>query len=250
MQKLTASLISNLASLQNNKQLNANLPMLLQVLSKKNADTFLVQLGKLIIETKSNKDLIVGAKYWASVAQDSKGILINNLVQQPKLMQNLQDSKFKLSSKDLNLLLDEAKKGDTKLENIFKDFLLDRLALSQSKQDFLELSNLLLGLQNGILSIAIKDEEKDMLLQVKSKTTHLDFYCLFQHLGQISGLISLEDNELNLRMQVMSKRIKDNLEDNLESLKRFSKVIIEVNEATALWDLSNFNGDNILNIRA
>lgn len=252
MQRLSAgmaNLISNLSSMHN-KQLNANLPMLLQVLSRKGSDKFLVQLGKLIIETTSNKELVVGAKYWANVSQSNKGIVINNLVAQPKLMQNLEESNFKLTSQDLKSLLLESNKNEKKLESIFKDFLLDRLPLAQSKQEFLELANLLLALQSGVLSIAINDADRDMLIQMKSKTTHLDFYCLFQNLGQISGIISIEENILKLRMQVMNERVKNILESNLDSLKGFEVVLIEVSEADVLWDLANFSGDNVLNIRA
>ena len=48
------SLLSQMATTTGNKEINATLPMLLRILDKKGADKYLVQLGKLIIETQSN----------------------------------------------------------------------------------------------------------------------------------------------------------------------------------------------------
>ena len=58
------SLLSQMATTTGNKEINATLPMLLRILDKKGADKYLVQLGKLIIETQSNKELQVGTNYW------------------------------------------------------------------------------------------------------------------------------------------------------------------------------------------
>lgn len=260
------NLLSQMATTSGNKELNANLPMLLRILDKKGADKYLVQLGKLIIQTQSNKELKIGTNYWASVKQGKDGLIISDLIKQPKLLENLENARLKLTSSDLKELLSETQKGGRALESVFKEFLLERLPLASSRQEFLELSNLLIALQNGVFSMVIQDESgKDSLVQMKKQVDFLEFYSVFAHLGEISGVVSRESNALDsnaessdfsgdfsgvaLRMQVMSEQVKKILMRNIESLKGFESVQIDVGENAPLWDLSNFEATYILDLK-
>ncbi|MWV61654.1 hypothetical protein DCO58_08410 [Helicobacter saguini] len=265
------NLISQMATTKG-KELNANLPMLLRILDKKGADKYLVQLGKLIIETQSNKELKIGTNYWANVKQGKDGLIISDLIKQPKMLETLSNARLKLTSSDLKELMSETQKGGRALESVFKEFLLERLPLATSKQEFLELSNLLVALQNGVFSMVIQDENgKDSLVQLKKQVDFLEFYSLFPHLGEISGVVSrgdftfdstdsasldseklpdsIESSDINLRMQVMSNQVKNLLLKNIDSLKGFNEVRIDVGETTPLWDLSAFEPSYILNLK-
>ena len=243
-------LLSQIAT-SGNKELNANLPLFLRILSKQGADKYLVQLGRLVIETTSHKELTVGANYWASVKQGREGLLISDLIKQPKILSQLETSKLRLYSKEFQEILQEAQKGGRQIENLFKDFLLERLPLASSKQEFLELSNLLMALQNGVLSMVIQDEGgKEGLVQIKKRVDFLEFYSLFPNLGEISGLVSLsQDSSLALRLQVMSERIRDILVRNLDDLSGFESIEIEIGQSSPLWDLSAFNTSYVLDVR-
>lgn len=229
------------------KTLNTNLPMLLKVLAVNGKDSYLVQLGKLTLQTSSDKELKLGSAYWANVKNTKEGIVISNLVQQPKMMDSLNYAKLKLTSEDLKELFKEQKGA----HEVFKDFLLDKLPLVNNKNDFLELANLLIALQNGVFSMVVQEEGKDAsLFQMKQDVTFLEFYGIFPSLGEINGLITLLDNNLNLNLNVMSSKIKEILESKLSTIHhKFDEIKIEVKEAIPLWDLNNINDDKILNLK-
>ncbi|RDU65387.1 hypothetical protein CQA53_06330 [Helicobacter didelphidarum] len=245
------NLLSQMATTKGNKELNATLPMLLRILDKKGVDKYLVQLGKLVIETQSNKELSVGANYWASVKQGKDGLVISDLIKQPKMLENLHNARLKLNPSDLKDLLNETQNGGKQLESVFKDFLLERLPLASSKQEFIELSNLLIALQNGVFSMVIQDSNgKDNLVQMKKQVDFLEFYSIFPHLGEISGIVSRDSQgDINLRLQVMSEKIQRFLINSLHELKGFSDIQIDVGQNIPLWDLSSFEPSYILNLK-
>lgn len=245
------NLLGQMATSSGNKEINATLPMLLRILDKKGGDTYLVQLGKLILETKSDRELTIGTTYWANVKQGKDGLIISDLIKQPKILETLSHAKLKLSSKDLKELLDQSHSGGKQIEHVFKEFLLDRLPLATTKQDFLELANLLVALQHGVFSMVIQDDNgKESLVQMKKQVDFLEFYSVFPHLGEIGGLVSLDTNgDLNLRLRVMSEKIQKTLTNKLKELKGFQDIQIDVGENSPLWDLSEFEPSYILNLR-
>ncbi|TLD82518.1 hypothetical protein [Helicobacter trogontum] len=245
------NLLSQMATTTGNKEINATLPMLLRILDKKGADRYLVQLGKLIIETQSNKELQIGTNYWANVKQSKDGLLISDLIKQPKMLENLAHAKLKLSSNDLKELLNETHKNGNTLESVFKEFLLERLPLATSKQEFLELSNLLVALQNGVFSMVIQEDNgKESLVQLKKQVEFLEFYSIFHHLGEINGIVSLnEESSVCLRLCVMSEKVKKILENRLHELQGFEEIQIDVGQNEPLWDLESFEPSYILNLK-
>lgn len=245
------NLLSQMATTTGNKEINSTLPMLLRILGKKGADKYLVQLGKLVIETQSNKELHVGTNYWANVKQSKDGIVISDLVKQPKMLENLTYTKLKLNSNDLKELLNETHKGGKTIESVFKEFLLERLPLATSKQEFLELSNLLVALQNGVFSMVIQEDNgKESLVQLKKQVEYLEFYSIFNHLGEISGIVSFNENrEVCLRLCVMSAKVQNILEERLQDLQGFQHIQIDVGQNEPLWDLECFEPSYILNLK-
>ncbi|RDU72310.1 hypothetical protein CQA66_05395 [Helicobacter aurati] len=243
-------LLSQIATSSNNKEINASLPMLLRILSKQDGGKYLVQLGKLVIETNSNKELAVGTNYWANVKQGKEGLIISDLIKQPAILQQLESSYLKLHTKDLRELLNESHASGKQIENLFKEFLLERLPLATTKQEFLELSNLLIALQNGVFSMVIQDDNgRDRLVQIKKQVDFLEFYSVFLHLGEISGLVMLEDSGITARLQVMSEKVKNILENHLHDLHGFDEIKIEVGQNTPLWDFSTLNTAYMLDLR-
>ncbi|PAF44084.1 hypothetical protein [Helicobacter sp. 11S02629-2] len=246
----TVSLLNALSKLSP-KELNTTLPTLLKILSQTSSNSYQVQLGKLILETKSDVPLELGKTYWANVSQNKLGGLnITNLIAQPKTLETLANFALKLDSKSLESLFKDAKQSDKTIESSYKDLLLDKLPLVANKQEFLELAQMLLGLQKGVISLVVRDEEKDSLLQIKRQKVRLDFYALFPSLGEIDGMVYMESKkDLSLSMNVMSKKIKSFLESKLDSLKGFSKIDINVKQASMLYDLSPKSNLKMLDIK-
>ncbi|STQ86055.1 hypothetical protein LS73_002610 [Helicobacter muridarum] len=244
------NLISQIATASSNREINATLPILLRVLSKQSDNKYLVQLGKLVVETSSNKELTPGINYWANVRQGKDGIVISDLIKQPMILDQLESSHVKLHTRDLRELFNEAKASGKQVESLFKEFLLDRLPVANTRQEFLELSNLLIALQNGVFSMVIQDDNgRDRLVQVKKQVDFLEFYSVFWHLGEISGLVMLSDLRLSARLCVMSDKVKSVLEKHLQDLKGFDEILIDIGSNAPLWDLGNFNTPYMLDLR-
>ncbi|PAF51341.1 hypothetical protein BKH43_01500 [Helicobacter sp. 13S00401-1] len=246
----TLSLLNALSKLSP-KELNTTLPTLLKILSQTSNNSYQIQLGKLILETKSDVPLELGKTYWANVSQNKLGGLnITNLIAQPKTLEALANFALKLDSKGLEELFKNEHHKDKSMESNYKDLLLDKLPLVNSKQEFLELAQMLLGLQKGVISLVIKDEEKDSLLQIKKQKVKLEFYALFSSLGEIDGMVYVDSKkDLSLSMNVMSKKIKTFLASKLDTLKGFSKVDINIKPARMLFDLSPRSDLKMLDIK-
>ncbi|MFC3847150.1 hypothetical protein ACFOPX_01185 [Helicobacter baculiformis] len=224
--------ISALLSLQqlqnllkdNPQHFNATLPLLLKVLEKKGAQKYLLQLGNQIVETKSQKPLIVGQNYWALMQKSSVGaIMLSNLTPQPKIVAQLKNAPLTLEIKDLpTLLSQEDFKG-------YKETLIQHLTHATTKQDFLLLGNLLLSLQHQVASFVIRDNHKEALLQFKpkkAKQQRLDFYALYPHLGPLQGSIIFHDPGLELYLNVAYESVRTLLQAHQHKLRGFENVHI------------------------
>lgn len=185
-----AKLDSALISQKGAKHFNASLPVLLKVLSQSKNGEYLLQLGRTQIATNSAIKLEIGKSYWANMQKNAANqIVLNNLIKNPKIMENLKNSPLKLSLNDLA----ELQKNPKDFINELKEFLLKEIALSENPKDFGELAKSLLSLSQGVLSLVITDEGKEHLLQIaqkKSRKNQVEFYGIFPSLGPIRGVFS------------------------------------------------------------
>ena len=192
LQQMTnlAKLDSALSSQKGAKHFNASLPVLLKVLSQSKNGEYLLQLGRTQIATNSAIKLEIGKSYWANMQKNAANqIVLNNLIKNPKIMENLKNSPLKLSLNDLA----ELQKNPKDFINELKEFLLKEIALSENPKDFGELAKSLLSLSQGVLSLVITDEGKEHLLQIaqkKSRKNQVEFYGIFPSLGPIRGVFS------------------------------------------------------------
>lgn len=205
---------------------NAALPMLIKVLAQIKADTYLLQVGTKQIQSKSHKELFIGQKYWGEMGKSSLGhITLRNLILQPHILESFSKAPLQFSLQDLQEL------GEQKdIFEGFKDFLSQKLALAQSKEEFVFLSNLLLGLKSGVLSLAIT--EKDEILQMKKVGANtMRFSAIMPLLGIIEGEIGITKGGNTLSLKVMYESTKVLLEKNLSLLKGFklSKITLDSN---------------------
>lgn len=184
----------NAGNLSNPKHFNASLPVLLKVLAQSKNGEYLLQLGRSQISTKSAIKLEIGKTYWANMQKNAANqIVLNNLIKNPKIMENLKNSPLKFSLHDLEQL----QKNPKEFINELKEFLLKEIALCENQKDFSELARGLLSLSYGVLSLVISDENKEHLLQIAPKKSHkqeVEFYGIFPALGPIKGLFSQISN--------------------------------------------------------
>ncbi|MDO7253009.1 hypothetical protein [Helicobacter cappadocius] len=234
--------------IKNITEFNATLPILLKVLSKAKNGEFLLKMGNTTITTKSQKELLVGQKYWANMSKSSVGaIILSNLVRPPKMLEMIEKSPLKFSIQDLDKIFKESK-----LESFgeYKDFLLDKLLLAQNRSEFLNLGNLLLSLHNEVVSLVISDEHKDGLVQVKkskNKKQSLEFYALYPHLGALNGRVYLLEDGVGLEIWVLYESVKKILEANKDKLKGFQSIAIyQEKDIRPLFEFE----EGVLDIRA
>lgn len=195
---------------------NSTLPIKLKVLAKKGGMKYLLQVGSRTLETRSLKELEVGGKYFAMMQSGKAGnIILSSLTAEPKL------SKTPLS-------LDFAESKELLSKNTFKEigeFASDQLVRSNSKEEFLGWAFVLSGIQKGVLTLNIQDEEKESYTQIKKHKNSLEFYAVFNQLGILSGKISKTQG---LELEVMYPNVAKFLSENLDLLQWKGRVKIFV----------------------
>ncbi|WP_104708160.1 hypothetical protein [Helicobacter ailurogastricus] len=225
---------------------NGALPLLLKVLEKKGADHYLLQLGNQVLESKSQKNLILGQSYWALVHKSSVGAtMLSNLVPQPAIFAQLKDAPLKLDLQELHRLLNQESK------EVFKDYheqLIQHFTHATSRQDFLFFGNLLLSLQHQVASFVVKDGHKEALVQFKAgvKKERLEFYALYPHLGPLQGLLYKQEG-VCLSLGVAYESVATLLKGQTDTLKGFSQ--IEIYTTKNLPELLFSFEENLLDTR-
>lgn len=222
----------------NNKIFNTSLPVLLQILSKTN-DGYLLKLGTNKIEAKSLENITIGSKYWALLNENNNGLLISNLIKQPHIMDDIYKSPiiFNLDTLELNnyYFKDNVKLSSESL----RDVIICTLDKCENRDEFILLSNMLFGLKQGVITLVIKDREKNFLIQIKKIKNKIEFCAAFSNLGLIYG--ELYDDSLILRVQF--DKIKWLLKKYIYELP-FNEVNIILDSRINLI----FNMDNILDL--
>ena len=244
IQKIT-SLTQNLNKIAHSKEFNNTLPILLKILKKEGKDLYSIKIGNITQQTKSLKELQVGARYFATISKSStETTLISNLTPYPKGLNSLMESApLRLKSNELKTILQ-----DDKTLNQWKDHLIQEFLTAQNKSGFLFYGNMLLGLQKNIFNFIVDENAHQKILQIKTKKNlpKLEFYALFPNLGGISGFVWLEDQQLHLSLQTQFRSVQTLLQRNINQLKAFERIEIIYNDN--LSPLFCFE-DHLLNLK-
>ena len=212
----TGKILKTLNRLQS-IEFNTTLPVKLEVKEKISDIKYLIQLGKKEVITKSFIPLKKG-KYFALVKETQGNINISNL----KPLSHIALMLEKIPLKEVNS----------------KEQILNHLANATSKEEFIFYMNILLSFQKKIYHIFI-NEKKKALLQYKFQKNKLQFYAVFNNLGELEGeifgnilniyspfkntlqLIKENEDLINLKVNVFLKEVKPLYEfsENLLNLK-------------------------------
>lgn len=174
---------------------NSTLPITIEVLKTLPFNRYQLLLGNKEFNTRSQKKLEEGSRYWGNFGENKNGIIaISDLIKKPSFFQN-QTSFLDIESSEF---LEELSSLDNTFER-YKEWLLDRLALEESKESFLLLSSMLLALQKGVFHLPLKLDGRGALIQFKFFEETLLFYCGFENLGPMQGRIS-KQGELEVEL--------------------------------------------------
>lgn len=203
------------------------------VLKNLGNNELLLKSGVKEFSVKSEINLSEGSKVWAKIATlPDRSLQLLDAKVMPKLMQNLLILQDKYRVEDLQTLL----KTKEPL-SAFKKEVLEQLASSGSKEQFSALSQLLLSLNQSVLTIPIEYQNYYAILQMKkrynkdSKKRSLDFYTALENLGEIEGTISLIDGEVYLHMNVAFEESLALLEKAVDDLSFSSKTTLALKES-------------------
>lgn len=192
----------------------------IDVLKSLGESKYTISLEGKTLTAQSQKPLSEGAKYWASMSKESnQPLTLSNLLKKPLMLKNLQHSPATYSLDDLQKLLKSAKPEAT-----LQKSLLEHLTNATTKEEFSNISTLLLSLQNSTFTIPLYFHNYFSLLQFKKrynkrdKSTFIDFYAAFEELGPISGLITLNGADIEIELSVAFSKTKQFLLQNAQDI--------------------------------
>lgn len=180
---------SNSQAKAQNSSFNANLPIVINVLKQIGFNRYMLKIGNKEISTKSQKSLKEKAKYWGELRQYMGVINVGGLNEFPKIMNEyfIQDDSFWILE---NLATNSSLKW-------LHSWILDNLAKTNSKDEFKTLTSMLLALNESVIHLPLKFENKLFLLQIKLEEQKSHFYFIFENLAPINGSIIGENIILN-----------------------------------------------------
>jgi len=170
--------LKTLNRLESIKEFNATLPVKIEVQKQINPIRYLIKLGNREVETKSSIPLEVGKKYFAEIKEIKSKLQISNLKEIPEILTLLDKIKF-MNEKNKTL----------KLHTFSKEEILQHLANSNNKTEFIFFTNILMAFHQKIFHLII-NEKKKALMQYKYSKNKVKFYAVFNHLGELDGEIT------------------------------------------------------------
>ncbi len=211
----------------------------IEILGVLGDNKYLIQQGIHKLTAISDQNLSLHEKYWAVLKTDNDTTVISNLVKYPHLLKDVQYLSNILQTDELNTIL----KKQNPIEAL-KDVLLQTASHATSKDQFTQISNLLLPLLQNIMTIPLKYKGHFGVFQLKkrynkkNKKLQIDFYAAFYNLGPISGVISLLDDITIINISVAFISTKLFLEQHLKDINYTITIRLKQN-IDALSDASN-----------
>lgn len=203
------------------------------VLKNLGNNELLLKSGMKEFNVKSEINLSEGSKVWAKIAtMPDKSLQLLDAKVMPKLMQNLLLLQEKYQLQDVVKLL-----SSKEPISAFKKEVFEQLASSNSKENFSALSQLLLSLNQNVLTIPLEYQNYYAVFQMKKrynkdfKKRSIDFYTALENLGEIEGTISLIDDEVYLHMNVAFEESLTLLEKTVDDLSFSSKTTLQLKES-------------------
>jgi len=198
------------------------------------------------LTAQSHKTLTEGSKYWTQLT-DTKDSTpkLSNLIKIPQILESFQNRLTHYSIKELLSILESKNPAGT-----FKQSLVEQLATASTKEEFSNISNLLLSLQNQTFTIPLLFNSSFSILQFKkrynkkTKKTQIDFYTALEFLGPISGVISFDNGNIVVNINVAFDKTKNFLENDMENFS----YKIDISLLKDIEPLYNTNKNSLLDI--
>ncbi len=229
------------------------LPVNIEVKEKLEPKTYLLQVGKKEMTTKSMVDLEVGKQYWGEMKEDPKlkSLSLSKLLIKPHLLQGKKALLPTLSLDKLQQLL-----GSENPKERVKFSLLDKMAHATSKQEFMTLSNMLQAINENVFTMVLNHENQETLFQFKKRkkgnnsedkaeNAKIDFYAAFEHLGPIEGVVEVIDGIRKLSLYLYYENSLKFLQKELNNLDLEAFLYKKEGKITPLYEY----GESLLDVK-
>ncbi len=222
---------------------NATLPIAIEVLEKLSPTRYKLRLGNTTITTQSLKELLVGGKYWAQMGNGRNGtITLSQLIAQPKILSQLANAPLRLNEENLKEIL--SPKNGNPWDN-FKNQLIERASLAESRGEFNFYMQMLLSLHNRVLTLPLAIEQREGVLQMRKKRKktglyELEFYAVFGQIGALRGRLVSDGEAVDLYITAQYERSAELLRSTQNLLKGIAYFSVDVNHDIApLYELKD-----------
>ena len=229
------------------------LPVNIDVKEKLEAKTYLLQVGKKEMTTKSMVDLEVGKQYWGVMKEDTKlkSLSLSQLLEKPHLLQGKKSLLPNMNLQKLEQLLTSENPKEA-----MKFGLLEKMANATTKQEFMTLSNMLQAVNENVFTTLLTHDNNETLFQFKKRKSKegddekpedakIDFYAAFENLGPIEGVVEVIDGVRKLSLYLYYENSLKFLEKELQSLDLEGFLYKKEGKITPLYEY----GESLLDVK-
>lgn len=235
-----APALQNLLAQLSSAKLSSLLPVEVLVLKNLSEQKFLLQIKGQELEVSTPKPLVVGEKYLASLSHDIQNntLFLKHFHKSPlkaeQTLYSLEETfrHFKQPSKE----------AVTQLHSQ----LLSSLSSASGKEEFNFLTQMLLGLNQGFVSLPFRYTGGFGILQYKKRKRQgkqsqdeVQFYAHLKHLGPLEGRVGLKDDEVYVHISVLFEESLVLLQGYADEFSFKSTLVIRLKEEiTPLFGLA------------
>ena len=196
--------------------INSSLPLSILVSQKIGFNRYILNFANRNLNTKSAKELNVGSKYWGEVQSQGENIVIKNLYEKPRIL-------------DEDVLADGLNLIENLIENEnlswFYDYLFKRLSEAKTKDEMKVLAKMLFALQENVVHIPFIYNGINGVFQLKKEEDDIKIFLIFSNFAPL--IFKFKDEAMC--------EITTPFNNVASLLKREFSTNITVQNVSALW---------------
>lgn len=156
--------------------INSSLPLSILVSQKIGFNRYILNFANRNLNTKSVKELNVGSRYWGEVQSQGENIVIKNLYEKPRILDE------DVLANGLNLI-----ENLIENENLswFYDYLFKSLSEAKTKDEMKVLAKMLFALQENVVHIPFIYNGTNGVFQLKKEENDMKFFLIFSNFAPL-----------------------------------------------------------------
>ena len=156
--------------------INSSLPLSILVSQKIGFNRYILNFANRNLNTKSAKELNVGSRYWGEVQSQGENIVIKNLYEKPRILDE------DVLADGLNLI-----ENLIEHENLswFYDYLFKSLSEDKTKDEMKVLAKMLFALQENVFHIPFIYNGTNGVFQLKKEENDMKIFLIFSNFAPL-----------------------------------------------------------------